>query len=138
MWTFSALHFLGLCKKINFPSSTSPSHMQVKTYSVSAVSMIPLVGIWKQKQICRDILQYNNYITMSITVSKLYVDAPNHHSSNTAGTTGQEGFISYFNIDYSEMRSNIHKKFSFNSHQKDYLFLLLAILIHVVVSQQAC
>lgn len=45
-------------------------------------------------------------------------------------------FTSSFTIDYSEMKNNSHKKFSFSTairlcHQ-DYLFLLLAILIHAL------
>lgn len=67
MWTFSALHLLGLCKKIN---TTSSSHMQVKTCSLSTVSIIPPAGMWEQKQKCRDSLQHNNNVTMSIMISK--------------------------------------------------------------------
>lgn len=92
LWIFSALHFLGFCKKANLPSATSPSHRHVKTYSLSTVSIIPPASAWEQKQICRDILQYNNNVTMSTIISPLYIDAPNHHRSKTAGTIGQEGF----------------------------------------------
>lgn len=138
MWTFSALHSLGLCKKTSLPNATSLSDMQVKTYSQCTVFIILPSSIWKLKQICREILQYSDNVTMSAIISKLYIEGPNYHSSNTAGAIpSQEEFycLLYYRLQWNEEQSQ--EIFLQHSHQKDYLFLLLAILIHALSGKLA-
>lgn len=134
MWTFSAFHSLGLCKKTRLPNATSLSDMQVKTYSQSTVFIILPSNIWELKQIYKKILQYSENATMSTIISKLYIDGPNHHGSNTAGTIpSQEDFyfFLYYRLQWNEEQQSQEVFFQHN-HQKDYLFLLLAILIHAL------
>lgn len=134
MWTFSPLHSLGLCKKTRLSNVTSLSHMRVKTYSQSTVSIILPSNIWEIKQICREILQHSDNVTMSTIISKSHTDGPNHHRSNAAGTIPSQeefDFLCYYRLEWNKEQQS-QEIFFQHSHQKDYLFLLLAILIHAL------